>query len=954
MNIDLTCPAELWQIELPQQETHVCRLMLYNLGREIITSVEVSMTLLNNDGEEAERLVYRAHDLDGRPETAFQMLIPMEWKAEVSRAEVLIDKVWFDNNSIWRHDKANLRTYHRNALPVGPELERLKFVAGPSAVGYPNEQNGLWVCVCGRANAENEKTCKRCHRSREQVFQDYSEEAVAQQHSLREAQLKLQAKAAREDASRLQLQREQAFERKRKRRRRVLTWVGGTAAAAALVYVGVYHVAPYVRYRVALHDLQQGRYAQAQMAFAAMGDYLDAPMRQKQAIFEQTVQGMETADEAALVAARQTLLSLGDYEGAADQALEADYRRAVLMMQNERPAEAAALFDALGDYRDSKDQRRACHLAMAEQLFAAGDYDAARTAFLAIGGADAEERAQDALFASAQASLDAGAPQTALDKLVTLGVYPGAEELSAQSHIALGDQLLQAGERAKAGDAYLLAGAYGDAAEKAGAVFYALANEAEENGDLQAAYEAYARVPSYSDAATRRAAVTLAMAQRAIKDKEYPRALTLLAELEKDETVAALQQEASYLQAVADLADQRFEAAATAFAALDGYRDSADLLLQARYHLAAQKTEEADFAAAAGLYEALGDYEDSAALLQAARLAWANSLLDSGSYSDAIKLYDLLGDAAAVTAKRNEATLGLAAQTLAAGDIAAARKLYASLGEADGAKAGLQACDYALAAQTTDPEQAAALYEAAGDYLDAADQAAAIRYTQGKQADEAGQTLLAARAYHKAGGYQDAATLSDDAYDRYYGTVAEQARTAMQNNQYDVAVALLQHTDLTELPKRYADLKEIWTQANYNEAQQLYQEGKPYRALPYYQAVKDLPGVRARLNSSTYQIIGSWQAAEGDMYSFRTDGTCTLAGEEAYFFADMYQLRTGASADDLSLSYKISSIAGDRMTLRDVRGNRNRTMQLVRLKDEPATATDLAEHTFRVVEDEQP
>ena len=177
MKIDLTCPAELWKTSLPREDYPVCELMMFNLADRIVTSMEVTLILTDKAGEEIERVIYRAHDRDGRPATAFAVPVPVETK-EPAGAECVVEKIWFDDNSVWRRSKNPLSEYTPNALPNSRSLEKLRFVAGQDAVGFPSQQEGLWLCVCGRPNADYASICVRCGRGKEQTFAQFSKEAV--------------------------------------------------------------------------------------------------------------------------------------------------------------------------------------------------------------------------------------------------------------------------------------------------------------------------------------------------------------------------------------------------------------------------------------------------------------------------------------------------------------------------------------------------------------------------------------------------------------------------------------------------------------------------------------------------------------------------------------------------------------------------------------------------------
>lgn len=97
------------------------------------------------------------------------MLLPSQWRG-VEGVDLMIEKVWFDDASVWRKGNAPLTRYESNALPKGRALDELRFVAGQDAVGYPQTQEEVWVCVCGRANALDSQRCCRCERRREAVF----------------------------------------------------------------------------------------------------------------------------------------------------------------------------------------------------------------------------------------------------------------------------------------------------------------------------------------------------------------------------------------------------------------------------------------------------------------------------------------------------------------------------------------------------------------------------------------------------------------------------------------------------------------------------------------------------------------------------------------------------------------------------------------------------------------
>ena len=104
---------------------------MYNLSDKLVISCEVTLLLQGQDGEELERLIYRAHALEGRPRSVFPMVVPVEESLHPTGLEVIIEKVWYDDNDVWRRGKGALCEYTSNALPNGRNRELLRFGLRP-------------------------------------------------------------------------------------------------------------------------------------------------------------------------------------------------------------------------------------------------------------------------------------------------------------------------------------------------------------------------------------------------------------------------------------------------------------------------------------------------------------------------------------------------------------------------------------------------------------------------------------------------------------------------------------------------------------------------------------------------------------------------------------------------------------------------------------------------------
>lgn len=104
-----------------------------------------------------------------------------------------------------------------------------------------------------------------------------------------------------------------------------------------------------------------------------------------------------------------------------------DYKSAVSAMEAGQYTEAAAMLEALGDYKDSADLLKQCRYALAEQDFTAGNYEAAKAAFLTLSGyEDSAEYVNKRDYAVAVAAFEAGEYENALETFTALGEYSDA------------------------------------------------------------------------------------------------------------------------------------------------------------------------------------------------------------------------------------------------------------------------------------------------------------------------------------------------------------------------------------------------------------------------------------------------------------------------------------------------------------------------------------------------
>lgn len=914
--IDLTSPVEVWRCSLPRKDYAACDLTLFNLSGEQVTSVEVTLILLDRSGEELTRLIHRARSLNGAPGKAFMMSVPVQILPEAKDWEAIVEKVWYDNNSVWRRSRAPLTEYEPNRLPHSNARTNLRMLAGEDAMGYAVQQKGLWLCVCGRPNEDMTTVCARCRRERNLVFSRFTEEAVQETLSQREARLAAHGRAVLEEASRLQAARERVFEMRKKRRKKIFATLLTVLVLAGAGYVGVFHVLPYLQYQEAVTAFEQGEYALAEKAFARLESYAGSAGYVQKCRYGIAKEQLALGTEADVKAAREAFVLLGDYEDAPAQITECDYQLACLLLAADERDDAAEMFTNLEGYRDSLDQLKLIDYKNAEDLLESGELALAREAFDLLGDyADAPEMVQEAWYQELLIALGEDRLDDALTLAENIPDYLDTATLVQSVYYDKGLALRSAGEISAAAEAFYQAGDYLDAKEQASRSFYGPANEALAAQHYDRAANLFSKILDYEDSREKWTLATYESAKESLGDQEYNLALSLLETLPEDyQDVADLKQECVYRPAKAAYNRGEYETALGMFQSISGYSDADKQVSASRYQIALAHEEAGEWVAAMELYALLGDYEKAPAKLQNAQYNQASSLLalnTAEGYQTAADLLVLLGDYKDSATLLKQAQFGQADLLLAAGSWEDARAIFASLGSYGQAANKVMACDYARAGELLAQglqEEAATLYDTLPDYADARLQAQTIWYALGAQAAANGHPIQAAQYYQKAGTYQDATTQAIALFDSYYAETAVSAQDAYDNGYYAMCVQILRGMDRSDLPTKYTYLNDLYTQACYAEATRLYNDGQPYAALDYYRDIPGYRNVNTQMEKPCYMLLGTWTDLKDQVYIFRGDGTCSIAGQEMYFNANGDHLFTGATKDDLKAAYTYNGV----------------------------------------------
>lgn len=942
MKIDLSCPIELWQYNMPHDGASECTFILGNLSDKAVVSVQVALICYDKDKSLLYRQVERVQGLYAAPGERFSILIVPTRTEGVASVDLLIEKVWFDDAMIWRRGSNPLTEYEPNALKPGRRLDTLKFVAGQDAVGYPSEQPSVWVCVCGRANPRASIMCCRCERQKATVFASFSRENIEQLNAIHEQRLDDQAKRAREDASRLAEERQREIDRKKQARRNTLRAIIAAVCIAALASVIVFWALPEVRYNAAVTSLDEGRYDEARAAFESMAGYRDSGELITQCDYRGALSSLGTGDLAKLESATAALEALGDYEESKIRLLDARFERAGARVQAGLYDEALSDYAGLSGYKGIDEAITEAKYQKAQAALDKGEYREALTLFTELEEyKDSALGTQESRYQLALTLLEKSERVEAAELLTQAGDYKDADMLlkSACYHIAADLEL--EGDDLSAGEYYLRAGDYEDAAERARASMYRAGGALMENKEYERAAQAYRSISDYEDAQKLADECVYNQAKALESEGKYREALALYESIPQEQDASERAKECRYQQALADLDGGEYVNAERMFMALGDYKDSQSLIKRARYRTAIDLVAQGDYEQAGALLTALGDFEDSKRQLRECEYRLAQKRLETGDYQGAIDDFTALDGYDESARFLQEAISGLAAKQLDEGDAEGAAVLIARLEKGDSRKQlaarAIEAAD--AVNQSGDTDKALAILTSLGDAEGAEDKRNELQYQLAQSARDSGDIRSAAVLFAVLGDYGDAKEQSDSCYKELYGDIYDAAQTAYRNKDYMAVADMLAQTDLSELPSAYRSLKTWFEDSAYRCANSLYDEGKQYEALKYYRMIPDYEDVPTKkLKSRCYLILGDWVTDDGRTAQFREDYTCTLLGEEMYYRVGKYVLETGASLDALKDTHRLTNLSEGELTLRDTRDDSNKATSFTRASEQEETA----------------
>ena len=894
MKSDLTCPVEVVSVAIQRENEDtnengqiLCYIEFFNLSDKVIDSIQMNIICFDAEDTRLGGRLVRA-GAHGEPRERFNGAFAPEHVDGVARVEALVEKVWYQDGVIWRREERNVREYTPNALQPGRELDRLRSVAGADAVGYAREDDTVWLCVCGRANRTSDDKCLRCGRERAQTLKAYSFATIDSTVGRKERLLEEQTRENLRRSSEQTVQEMKTEQKKRKKQTRRFKVVIGLLSTAAIVLAMARWGVPYGASLYAKDKLDRGMAADAKDIYAFIDRYWTGEFGAKEgmdAAERKIIDGlMNVGTDSAYEQAAERAEALGDEQ----RQQNAIIARARLAMDGGDNDKAETLLTPLAD---SEEALALLHeliykiaAAAKEQL----DYPTAIERFASLGDySDAAAQREDSVYLYGRQLMRAGEYQAACDQFMLVSDVGDAVALIRQCRYALAAEQQKAGEYEAAAELYESLGVYEEAETRAKYCRYMAGVYALGAGELEKAADQLKLAGDYEDAADRFGDAALTLGSAAMEAGDYQTAIHWLEQLPRDaETAKALD---SAIYAYADQLEQegQRETAATEFYSLGSYQDAQARGNALEYALAMEE-KAADVESALDRFELLGDYQDARAQAEACRYAIAQKAYEQGQYEEAMEGFEALGDFSDAAAQA-------------------------------------QRCRYALAQAAYDRgeyDTAAALYEACGAYLDAEDGVLRARYAAADALFEAGEYELAAKGFSELGSYEDAKQRVAASEDAWLGRTYNSAKLDMELGDYTAVVDELEAYQQSDLPERYADMRDMYEQACLSRAQELIAQNRPLDALPLLEKIPSSKTAQKLMDAYVYQLIGRWKDTRGTEYIFRRDGSCCIDGKEGYFGGKNYEITVGEEPYPTTGEYSVVSVKNKAVTLRGLQSGK--------------------------------
>lgn len=187
----------------------VFQLKFINMQNKNIKAIYINVKGFNELGEKLEDKEYSYLDIYARKGKEFGTNQLKELDDNTIRnITVKIDKVIFEDNSIWENKEEHL--VERTELKLIPEkynnivVNKLNETNTDIKTFYfPTEKDAYWSCLCGTYNSKENNACYKCCLNKEKVFKYFKEDSLKKDFEKQEQKNKQMKKQKEEKKEKL-------------------------------------------------------------------------------------------------------------------------------------------------------------------------------------------------------------------------------------------------------------------------------------------------------------------------------------------------------------------------------------------------------------------------------------------------------------------------------------------------------------------------------------------------------------------------------------------------------------------------------------------------------------------------------------------------------------------------------------------------------------------------------
>ena len=911
MKSDLTCPIEVTSVDIQYEEQEkgqqvVCLIRFLSLEEEkTVDSVQMNIVCFDAVGNRLGGRLVRAHAREYEGNTFFGAFRP-EHVTGTARVEAAVEKVWFNDGVLWRREERNVREYESNLLPEGRELDRLRSVAGPDAAGYAVAYERVWLCVCGRANRNDDSHCRRCHREKDLVLSQFShayiESTVGEKERMLEAKTRENVEKTTQQNAEAAKEQARAHRRQKRRMRRIIVLL----LVIALCLAAWRWLVPKAIYAYADQKLQSGQPMEAKKLYQWVGKFWPGEY-----IADQKADEADTAiiQNYITLNSKDTLelaRTLSLESGKEDLYLESSLALAQLYVDEKKTEEAENVLVPLSGNEGALAMLQEIRYQRAMEDKENLRYESAIDGFLNLGTyLDSQEQYEDSIYLYARSLMREEKLEEASEQFIRIPEYRDSLSLLRSCRYRLAGNKRKAGELIEAASLYESLGIYEDAERLGKACRYEAGMSAIAEGNFIEAAEQLKMAEDYEDAVTHFNEAALTVGSTALTQGEYETAIFWLEQLPMTDEVLASYHEAVYAYAGELLKAGSREEAATTYRSLGEYQDASTWANEIEYQLATEAFSAGAYEEALDRFEGLGTFKDSQDQVKRCIRTMAEKAYREQEFEKALTYYE-------------------------------------QMEETEEVKRQIVHCYYELAGQLAEKHEyaeAAKLYEQCGTYSDAQDKAEEMAYMQAVAYESEGRYQEAAAAF-RALSYLDAAQRAVKCEDLWLADIYRNAKLDLETGNYLSVMDAIKDIKDETLPARYSDLPGMYEEACLGRALELIDINRPLDALPFLEEIKDNKTAKKRLEDYVYRIIGRWKEKNGIEYIFRRDGTCRINGTEGYYGGTKYEIRVGEEPYPTVSTYQVVNLRNNVLTIKELGSGRNIRLSYV---GEPTEKTDITE-----------